>query len=51
MKFKRYKNHNHRAVQWLGRVAKQQPNLFAHWKMGVRPPIVKVVVKPAIETE
>jgi RNA-directed DNA polymerase len=51
MKFKRFKNHNHRAVLWLGRVAKQQPNLFAHWKMGIRPPIVKVVVKPTVRTE
>jgi len=38
-KFKRFKNHGQRAERWLGRIAKQQPNLFAHWKLGVRPAI------------
>lgn len=39
-KFKRFKNHGHRALQWLGRIAKQKPNLFAHWRLGIKPPIV-----------
>lgn len=38
-KFKRFKNHGHRATQWLGRIAKQKPKLFAHWKLGIKPPI------------
>lgn len=36
-KFKRFKNHGHRAEQWLGRIVKQQPNLFAHWRLGIKP--------------
>ena len=39
-KFKRFKNHGHRAQMWLGRVAKQNPNLFAHWRFGIKPPMV-----------
>jgi RNA-directed DNA polymerase len=39
-KFKRFKNHGQRAQQWLGRIAKQKPDLFAHWKFGIRPAIV-----------
>ncbi|MEJ7682138.1 MAG: group II intron reverse transcriptase/maturase [Segetibacter sp.] len=38
-KLKRFKSHGHRAQQWLGRIAKQQPNLFAHWRLGIRPSI------------
>jgi RNA-directed DNA polymerase len=40
MKFKRFKNHGRRAEQWLGRVAKRQPNLFAHWRLGIKPSVV-----------
>lgn len=39
-KFKRFKNHGHRAENWLGRVAKRQPTLFAHWKLGIKPSMV-----------
>lgn len=40
-KFKRFKSHGHRAEQWLSRIAEQQPNLFAHWKLGIRPSTAK----------
>jgi len=36
-KYKKLKGHNRRATHWLGRIAYQQPELFAHWKMGLRP--------------
>jgi RNA-directed DNA polymerase len=39
-KFKRFKNHGHRAENWLGRVAKRQPALFAHWRLGIKPSMV-----------
>lgn len=39
-KFKRFKNHGRRAQRWLGRIAKQKPDLFAHWKFGIKPAIV-----------
>lgn len=39
-KFKRYRHHKRRGAYWLGRVALQQPSLFAQWKFGVRPPVV-----------
>jgi RNA-directed DNA polymerase len=38
-KYKRFKGHRRRAEQWLGRIARRQPMLFAHWQLlGVRPP-------------
>lgn len=40
-KFKRFKRHGHRAEGWLGRIASQQPNLFAHWRLGIRPSTAK----------
>jgi RNA-directed DNA polymerase len=36
-KFKRLRRHRRRAEYWLGRVARRQPWLFPHWRMGVRP--------------
>jgi RNA-directed DNA polymerase len=36
-KFKRYENHRRNAEYWLGRVARRQPKLFAHWQMGILP--------------
>lgn len=36
-KFKKFSNHKRRAECWLGRIARRQPKLFAHWKMGIRP--------------
>ena len=32
-KFKRFKGHRRRAAQWLSRIARKEPNLFAHWKV------------------
>lgn len=38
-KYKRFDNlHQRRATHWLGRIAKEQPNLFAHWQ----------IIKPAV---
>jgi RNA-directed DNA polymerase len=37
-KYKRFKGHGRRAEHWLGRIARRQPTLFAHWQLlGVRP--------------
>ncbi len=36
-KFKRLKHHKRRAEHMLGKVAKIYPNLFPHWRLGVRP--------------
>ncbi len=32
-KYKRMRRHRRRALQWLGRLAKRQPGLFAHWSL------------------
>ena len=32
-KFKRLRNHRRRAAQWLNRIARKQPWLFAHWRL------------------
>ncbi len=36
-KYKRLYGHSRRAKRWLARVARREPKLFAHWKLGVRP--------------
>lgn len=36
-KFKRLRHHLTKAVLWLGRIAKRQPQLFPHWQFGARP--------------
>jgi RNA-directed DNA polymerase len=36
-KFKKYEHHHRRAIHWLGMVARREPQLFAHWQMGIRP--------------
>ena len=36
-KYKRLRGHQRRATHWLGRIARKEPNLFVHWKMGMRP--------------
>jgi RNA-directed DNA polymerase len=36
-KYKRLRRHDRRARQWLASVVRREPNLFAHWKAGVRP--------------
>ncbi|MCH7686823.1 MAG: group II intron reverse transcriptase/maturase, partial [Planctomycetes bacterium] len=35
-KFKRLRRHQRRAVHWLGRVARREPNLFEMWRIGIR---------------
>jgi len=36
-KYKGFRDRKTRARQWLGRFAKANPNLFAHWRFGIRP--------------
>lgn len=36
-KYKKLCRHRRRAEHWLGGVAQREPNLFAHWKIGVLP--------------
>jgi len=38
-KYKKLKGHRRRAMHWLGRLARQQPQLFAHWWAGFRPAV------------
>jgi RNA-directed DNA polymerase len=38
-KYKKLKGHRRRAKHWLGRVARREPQLFAHWQMGLRPAV------------
>lgn len=32
-KYKRFRNHRRRAAEWLRRIARKQPSLFAHWRL------------------
>jgi RNA-directed DNA polymerase len=41
-KFKRFRNHMRRAKFWLGGICKSNPNLFAHWKFGIKLPQMKL---------
>lgn len=41
-KFKRFRGQTRKAVSWLGEIYKSSPNLFAHWKIGLKPPHVKL---------
>ncbi|MFQ5344098.1 MAG: group II intron reverse transcriptase/maturase [Anaerolineae bacterium] len=36
-KYKRYRGHQRRATQWLRRIARNRPALFAHWQLGIVP--------------
>ena len=36
-KYKPFKQHQRQATHWLGRIARRQPGLFAHWQAGVIP--------------
>jgi group II intron reverse transcriptase/maturase len=36
-KFKRFRRKKQASVHWLWRVSRREPNLFAHWQMGIRP--------------
>ena len=38
-KFKKLR-HQRRATHWLGRLARREPRLFAHWQMGIFPGLV-----------
>jgi group II intron reverse transcriptase/maturase len=37
-KHRRFRRRERAATHWLGRIARRDPNLFAHWQLGVRPP-------------
>ncbi|MDQ0920334.1 group II intron reverse transcriptase/maturase [Paenibacillus sp. V4I5] len=36
-KYKKLERHKTRAINWMGRLAKNLPKLFAHWQMGILP--------------
>jgi group II intron reverse transcriptase/maturase len=36
-KYKRFRYHELRATRWLGRIARREPALFAHWAVGIKP--------------
>jgi RNA-directed DNA polymerase len=36
-KYKRFRRHQGQAWQWLRRLARAQPDMFAHWKLGMVP--------------
>jgi RNA-directed DNA polymerase len=36
-KYKRFERHRRNAEHWLGRLARREPRLFAHWQMGTLP--------------
>lgn len=36
-KYRRFKRREVAAVHWLGRVATRDPNLFAQWRLGIKP--------------
>ena len=36
-KYQRLRRHKRRAVYWLGRISRRQPDLFVLWQMGLRP--------------
>ena len=38
-KYKKLARHKTRAIFWMGRLAKNQPQLFTHWQMGILPAV------------
>jgi RNA-directed DNA polymerase len=36
-KYKRLRRRERRAMAWLAEIARRSPNLFAHWRFGIRP--------------
>jgi group II intron reverse transcriptase/maturase len=36
-KYKRFKNHQGRAIEWLRKLAQREPNMFPHWALGILP--------------
>ena len=41
-KYKQCRRHTTRAMRMLGSMCKQNPGLFAHWKLGITPPMVEI---------
>ena len=37
-KYKRFRRRFKRAIYWLGKIAKEDPKLFAHWAANMKPP-------------
>jgi RNA-directed DNA polymerase len=35
-KYKRLRGHLTRAIHWLGQIARREPSLFEHWKLGIK---------------
>jgi len=38
-KYKRFRRHGQRARIWLGQIARREPRLFAHWRLGLTSPV------------
>ena len=38
-KYKKVRRHARRAMHWLGRIARQRPEMFSHWQMGLLPTV------------
>jgi RNA-directed DNA polymerase len=38
-KYKRHRGHHIRAIHWLGQIARREPQLFEHWKLGLTSPV------------
>lgn len=38
-KYKKLKGHSRKAMQWIGKIAKENPRLFAHWELGIKPAV------------
>ena len=36
-KYKRFRRHKRRAMNWLGNLCRREPSLFEHWSIGVQP--------------
>jgi RNA-directed DNA polymerase len=41
-KYKRLQGHHIRAIHWLGRIARREPKLFAHWRFGLTSTVGKM---------
>ena len=41
-KYRRFKGHHTKAIHWLGRIARREPTLFAHWRLGLTSPVGKM---------
>jgi hypothetical protein len=36
-KYKRFRRRERASMHWLGRIARREPRLFAHWQLGMQP--------------